>query len=90
MNSHEALDHQPEDNGTEQEGFTCPTCGFAFVPVWTLPKEKTKFLQAVEIREQFYCEPCDTRFTLEELLIPRTENTKPKESNGQREDEEPF
>jgi hypothetical protein len=90
MSNHEVLEHQPQENGAEQEALTCPTCGFALVPVWTLPKEETKFLQAVEIREQFYCKPCDTRFALEEILLPRIEKTEPKEETGRPEDEEPF
>jgi hypothetical protein len=90
MSTHESLDRQPQREDAEREELTCPTCGFVLVPVWTLPKEKTRFLQAVEIREQFYCQPCDTRFTLEELLMPRTEIPKGKKGNGQLEDKEPF
>jgi transposase-like protein len=51
----------------EKKELVCPACGHGLVPVWKLPKEKTKYLQPVEIRQQFYCEPCDRRFALEEI-----------------------
>ncbi len=51
----------------ERKEPACPVCRHGLVPVWTLPKKKIKHLQPVEIRQQFYCAPCDRRFALEEL-----------------------
>ncbi len=50
--------------------YRCPTCDQPLVPVWTLPKDK------IEIRQQLYCEPCDRRYAIEEVLAAKT--AKPK------------
>jgi uncharacterized protein with PIN domain len=59
----EAQDRSP----IEQRESLCPNCGTSLVPVYTLPEEKIRFLQQVEIDQQLYCQPCDRRFSIEEV-----------------------
>lgn len=63
----ENLNRVVTETVTEDKEFVCPTCGHGLVPVWTLPREKIRFLQDVEIREQYYCELCNARYAIEEI-----------------------
>ena len=73
----EAQDRSP----IEQKEFLCPICGFPLVPVSALSKEKIQYLQEVEIREQYYCRPCDSRYAIEQIW-PQIDQSKIQSSKG--------